>query len=199
MENVSQFAGICKILMRRAKCYRRFAEISLMTLAFGACERSDEKGVASRGMERDGVKNQSSLTVYTWEDYIDPEVLRRFEEETEVMVEYVTFEGSDELEAKLRSEPGRHDVVIVDDTTLSKLIELKLLQKIDHSKLPLLSNTSSEFLDQKYDPKNEFSTPFLWGSWVVAYRKDKFPEVNKSWAFLWDEQVKERVLMINDT
>ena len=169
--------------------------ISLALSGCGGEAENSDVGVNEQSVDA----GPKTITVYTWEDYLAPEAIERYEDETGVSVNYEIFGDSDELEAKMRSEPGSYDVVIVDDVSLSELVELKLLSPIDHEKLPLLSNLDPSFLDRSFDSGNKYSIPYLWGTWVIAYRTDKFDDIDRSWSFLWDEQVKGRVMMMEES
>jgi spermidine/putrescine transport system substrate-binding protein len=141
------------------------------------------------------------LRVYSWSDYFDPEVLKTFEQEAGVSVEYGVFGSTDEMEAKLRSEPGKWDVVVVNDNIIDELAELRLIRKLDHSKLPNMKNLADRRSLSKntpFDPENELSIPYMWGTTLVAYRKDKIPNPEQSWNLLWDPALQGKVRMIGE-
>ena len=108
----------------------------------------------------------------------------QFTKETGFDVEYITYEDPDEVEARLASEPGKFDVVIADDLSINRLSELRLIQPIDDKLLQNLSNISDEYVGKKFDPANDYSLPYMWGTTLVAYRSDKIEQPEKTWKSL---------------
>jgi len=138
------------------------------------------------------------LRLYSWSDYFDEEVFEQFEEETGIKVDYVVFEDTDEMVAKLRSEPGHYDVIVADDTMISGVAELKLVRQLKHALLPNLSNIAEEHLNRPFDPGNKHSAPYMWGTTLVAYRSDKISDPEESWSLLWDPELKGKTMVIEE-
>ena len=99
------------------------------------------------------------LTIYSWSDYFDLEVFAAFEQKTGIKIDYKVFEDTDEMVAKLRSEPGKYDVIVADDSIINSVAELRLIQPLDHKLVPNLANIDPEHLDYPFDPKNKYSAP----------------------------------------
>ncbi len=138
------------------------------------------------------------LVIFTWPDYIDMEVIAKFEEETGVEVEFSYFDSLSEMKALLRSKPGQFDLVLVDDFYLSELIDIQLLNPLKRELVPNITNIGNRFLDREFDPGNEYSVPYLWGSMLVAYRTDKVENPLDSWSILWDKAYAGRVGILED-
>ncbi len=175
---------------------KNYSLFSAYLLAVGiiscAGPRDAEEG-AARG---DGAR---ALTIFTWGDYLSPVLTERFTEDTGIAVEVVTFENSDEMLAKMLSEPERFDVITTDDYTLKQLKELSLLRSIDRSKLKNFGNVDGRYLGMACDPGNRYSIPYLAGTTVVAYRKDLVGEPEKSWGILFDPRWGGRVAMLDES
>lgn len=138
------------------------------------------------------------LRLHSWSEYFDPQVLEDFERETGCQVVYEVFEDGEEVEARLRSEPETVDVAVIDSFTLGKWRKLSLLKRLDKSLLPNMRHISPRYLGQKFNEGNAFSVPYMLGTTVVAYRRDKVQPSEPSWSLLWDESLKGRVMMIED-
>ncbi|MFV1994799.1 MAG: PotD/PotF family extracellular solute-binding protein, partial [Verrucomicrobiales bacterium] len=138
------------------------------------------------------------LRLFSWSEYFDPEILEKFTAETGIEVEYLTYGDGDELEAKLKSRPGYHDIVVGDDISLEVLNELQLIRDLDKSLLPNLANIDEDYLDLPFDPGNAFSAPYMWGTSLVAYRSDEIEDPEPSWALLWNESLKGKVAVMED-
>ncbi len=172
--------------------------VTVVTCMLGSCSNSEKgAGPALNSLQED-VKPEK-ITVLTWEEYFSPEVIRDFESETGIEVEFVYFENLEEMRGLLQSRPGAFDVLVSDGGGLADLIELQLLKPIQRELIPNFSNMDSRYLDLRLDPQNAFSVPYMWGTTLIAYRSDLIPEPVQSWNALKDEKYKGRVLMLDDT
>lgn len=138
------------------------------------------------------------VSLYSWEDYFAPEVCERFEKETGIKIVWHYFQNLGEMNAMLRSRPEAFDVVILDDMSLGELIELQLLRPIPPASVPNLSHIDGRYLDLPFDKGNKFSVPYMWGTTLLAYRKDKVQAPVPSWGLLWNPGFRGRVSMINE-
>lgn len=136
------------------------------------------------------------VNVYNWSDYIDESVLEEFEKETGIRVVYDVFDSNEVLETKLLAGGSGYDVVVPTGTFLARQIQAGVFQKLDKSKLPNLSNMWDvvEKRTAKYDPGNEYSINYMWGTTGIGYNEEKILErmpdapVN-SWDMLFDPEV----------
>ncbi len=143
-----------------------------------------------------GSKNR--VNVYIWSDYLPPDVIEKFEKETGIKVNLDTYDSNEALLEKLQTGVSKYDVVVPSDYMVQILIKQNLLQKIDKSKIQNLKNINKKFLNLEFDPENNFSIPFLWGTTGFAYRKDKLGEISNSWKVLFDEKYNGKILMLDD-
>ena len=170
--------------------------ILIILIVAACCLQSCKKGTS---VNLDEVKpNNFSVKLLSWSEYFDPQVIEQFTKETGFDVEYISYEDPDEVEARLASEPGKFDVVIADDLSINRLSELRLIQPIDDKLLQNLSNISDEYVGKKFDPANDYSLPYMWGTTLVAYRSDKIEQPEKTWKSLWNKKYKDRVMLIDD-
>ncbi|OGV43067.1 MAG: hypothetical protein A2X46_11570 [Lentisphaerae bacterium GWF2_57_35] len=127
---------------------------------------------------------------------MDPTLLDLFTARTGIKVVYEEYESLDRLSFDLQAEPSRWDVVIARDYTVNLLRELRLLTPMNLSILPGLKNIDWRFLNLPFDPGNRYSVPYLWGTTVLAYRKDK-AKPPESWDALWDSAYTGRIMMLD--
>ena len=169
----------------------------LAALGLSACDKANDS--AGKLPLNEGSNDSARVvTLLSWDEYFDPEILAKFTEETGIDLKYETFEELDELEAKLNSEPGKYDVVVADGTSLERFIELRLVGDIDAGKLTNLKNIDQNYLGQFFDPENQYSAPYTWGTTLVAYRTDKIENPGDSWDILWDPKHKGKVMILGD-
>ena len=74
--------------------------------------------------------NGEKLVVYNWGEYIDPEVLTMFEEETGIDIVYEEFETNEILYPKISSGAIAYDVICPSDYMIQRMIENDLLSEI---------------------------------------------------------------------
>jgi len=165
----------------------------------GAAE-AEPTAAASAGGE---AQLDAELSVYNWEDYIDEQILRDYEERYGVRIVYDTYASNEDLLTKLQAGAAGYDVIFPSDYMVAQMIELGLLAEIDVSAMPNFANIGAEFKDPPYDPGNRFCTPYQWGMTGIAYRNGRFEEPPNSWAYLFDpaklaELAPEGINVLND-
>ena len=142
-----------------------------------------------------GGGSKVTLNVLNWGDYIDPALLRQFEDETGISVKYTTMTSNEEMLVKLASPDNIYDVCFPSDYIIEKLIADDLLYKIDQANIPNLKNIDSRFLDLSFDPGNQYSVPYMWGTVGILYNTTMVTDPVDSWNILWDEKYAGEILM----
>lgn len=147
--------------------------------------------------EESGVVNDDKLVVYNWGEYIDPEVLTIFEEETGINVVYKEFETNEILYPKVSSGAIAYDVVCPSDYMIQRMIENDLLTEINFDNIPNIKNIGKQYMEQsrQFDPENKYSVPYCWGTVGILYNKTMVDEPVNSWSILWDPKYKDNILM----
>lgn len=147
--------------------------------------------------EENGVVNDDKLVVYNWGEYIDPEVLTIFEEETGINVVYEEFETNEILYPKVSSGAIAYDVVCPSDYMIQRMIENDLLTEINFDNIPNIKNIGKQYMEQsrQFDPENKYSVPYCWGTVGILYNKTMVDEPVNSWSILWDPKYKDNILM----
>jgi len=139
------------------------------------------------------------LKVFNWSDYIDPAVIEDFERmNNNCRIVYDNFSSDSELEARLATGGGAYDVVFPSDRAMHSLKAKGLLQPIDHGQLARMSNLDPAFLNQPFDPGNEFSLPYFWGTVAVGVRTDHVPGLVAGFEALFDNRYRGRITMLDD-
>ena len=139
----------------------------------------------------------TELTVYNWFDYIDPEVLTLFEDQTGIRVNYVNFTQNEDMYAKLEAGAGIYDVVFPSEYMIERLIKEDRLEALDLGNIPNLENVLDDLRDPSYDPGNAHSVPYMWGTLGILYNTDLVSGEITSWRALFDEQYKGSIFMMN--
>ena len=146
------------------------------------------------------VQADGKLVVYNWAEYIPDGVLADFEKETGIKVEYSTYENNEVMYSKLKIQKGKgYDIVVPSTYLVSKMRDEGLLQKVDKTKLNNFKNLMPDLLNKPYDPNNDYSVPYLWGSTGIGVNSEEIdPSTVSKWADLWDTKWKNKLLLVDD-
>jgi len=139
----------------------------------------------------------NQVIVYNWGEYIDPEVLSLFEEETGIQVIYEEYETNEIMYPKIKSGAVAYDAVCPSDYMIQKMIDNGLLAKINWDNIPNIENIGEIYLDKsrEFDQYNEYSVPYCWGTVGILYNKTMVSDPVDSWRILWESQYKDSILM----
>jgi putrescine transport system substrate-binding protein len=118
------------------------------------------------------------VNVYNWSDYIDESVIEEFTKETGIKVVYDVFDSNEILETKLLAGGSGYDVVVPTGNFLARQIQAGVFQKLDKAKLPNLVNMWDVVSERtaKYDPGNDYSINYMWGTVGIGYNQKKVQE-----------------------
>ncbi|MDD2979102.1 MAG: extracellular solute-binding protein [Hespellia sp.] len=146
---------------------------------------------------KESVSGTNQVIVYNWGEYLDPEVLTMFTEETGIDVVYEEYETNEIMYPKVQSGAIAYDVVCPSDYMIQRMIENDLLAELDFDKIPNIKNIGTAYMEQsrQFDADNLYSVPYCWGTVGILYNKTMVDEPIDSWAVLWDEKYKDNILM----
>ncbi len=141
--------------------------------------------------------SEEQVIVYNWGEYIDPEVITMFEEETGIHVIYEEFETNEIMYPKVQSGAIAYDVVCPSDYMIQKMLDNDLLAEINYDNIPNVKNIGQTYMDKsrEFDPENKYSVPYCWGTVGILYNKTMVDEPIDSWSVLWDDKYRDNILM----
>ena len=139
----------------------------------------------------------TTLTVYNWYDYIDPTVIRLFEEETGVKVEYVNFTTNEEMYTKLEATPSAYDVLFPSDYIIERLVKENMLAELDYANMPNAAGLRDWLKNPAYDEGGKHSVAYMWGTVGIVYNRSLTGRDIDSWHDLFSDEFKGSVLMMN--
>lgn len=168
-------------MKRKFKLVITFLVVSMMAAIVVGCSSSSKE----------------TLTVYNWGDYIDESVLKEFEKEFGVKVIYDTFSTNEDMYVKLKAGGTSYDVAIPSDYMIERMIKEDMLEKIDMTKVDNYKYIDDKFKNLDFDPNNEYSVPYMWGTVGILYNEEIVKEDVDSWDILWDEKYKGQILMMD--
>lgn len=144
-----------------------------------------------------GSGENGRVVVYNWGEYIDPETIEMFEEETGIKVIYDEYETNEMMYPRVEAKVFSYDVICPSDYMIQKLIENDLLEEINFDNIPNIKNIGEQYMEQArgFDPENKYAVPYCFGTVGILYNKTMVTEPIDSWAVLWDEQYADNILM----
>ena len=159
-------------------------------------------GLATAGMIYLRSKNTSppKLRVSTWSNYFPDSVIQDFTAKTGIKVELSYISSNEELFAKLKAGATGFDIVQPSDYMVRQLKSLSMLSKLDPTLLPNLSQLEDYYKNLSYDPGNEYSVPFTWGTSGIAVNTSKInlKENEVSWELLFNSPSPRQTSLLDD-
>jgi spermidine/putrescine transport system substrate-binding protein len=140
---------------------------------------------------------KTAVNFYNWGDYIDETVLKDFEKQTKIRVNYDTFTTNEDMYVKLKASGSDYDLVIPSDYMIRRMIDENMLAELDFSNIPNYKYIGKTFRDLEFDPQNQYSVPYMWGTVGILYNKTMVKTKPGSWKILWDKQYAKQILMLD--
>jgi spermidine/putrescine transport system substrate-binding protein len=144
----------------------------------------------------------ATLRLFNWVAYINPQCLTDFGKKYNCKVEVTTFENMDTALAKLRSGQLNFDVFFPTVDVMAQLVYGKLIQPINHSYIPNITQAWSDFTNPFYDGKWHYTVPYTIYTTGIAWRKDHVDEnpyaMANPWAMPWQAKYKDKVAILDD-
>lgn len=144
--------------------------------------------------------NDKILNVYNWNDYLPKHLIRQFERETGITVNYSEFDSNDTLYAKIKSsKQSDYDIIAPTCYMVDRMRRENMLHKLDKKQLPHFKNLDAFFLNRRFDPNNEYSVPYLWTTTGIVINTRYHSPVNvQSWADLWHKKYRNKVILLDE-
>ncbi|MGT2928871.1 ABC transporter substrate-binding protein [Streptococcus dentasini] len=160
--------------------------VLLLALAMAAAEKQNSS-----------TSKADSLVVYNWGDYIDPELLSRFEKETGIDIQYETFDSNEAMYTKIEQGGTRYDIAIPSDYMIDKMKQEELLVKLDKSRIKGFDHIGREFLGKSFDPHNDYSVPYFWGTVGIVYNDTMVATPPQHWSDLWQTDYHDSIMLVD--
>lgn len=176
-------AEITRLAIERRLSRRQFLAVSgasLGAVALAGCAPPASPGASGGG---GGGTATGTITLATWPNYHDPEVIKAFEEASGVKVNLTVYGSTEEMEAKIRAGNSGIDVVVPSNYAIEGWVADKLIAPIDYAQLPNFKREdwNGLFMDQAFDKGNTHTIPKNWGTTGIAYRSNQVKEDITTW------------------
>jgi spermidine/putrescine transport system substrate-binding protein len=138
------------------------------------------------------------LSLYTWSDYIKPELVRRFEREHGCRVVLDTFESNEAMYAKLKAGASGYDLLTPSSYMVSLMHAQGMLRRLDRALLPNLVHIDPDYLAIAVDKAMDHSAPYMLVVSGIAYLEGRVKDIVPSWRMFGREDLRGRMTMFND-
>lgn len=193
--------------------YPAIAALLILSLLVAACGGGDDSaatgGDSAGNVEAAGFTcpepsprmevTATEVNLFVWTEYIPQEAIDCFEEVYNIQVNKDEYSTNEEMYAKLSAGGANYDLVQPTDYIVQLMIRQNLLAKLDKSKLPVLEGFDPHYLDQPFDPGNEYTIPYQAGTDAIVVNTDVIKELPTSWADLWNPAYEGRMVSIDDS
>lgn len=145
-----------------------------------------------------GKQSKQTLTIFTWADYLSDEAAASFEKAHNCKLVIDTFDSNEAMIAKLESGAAGYDILVPSSYAVKELDSKGLLQPLDHSKIPNLTNIDKGYLSHAIDAEMKISAPYMMAPTCVAYLKSKLPDAEPTWSLYTRPEIKGRATLLDD-
>ncbi len=145
-----------------------------------------------------GCKQKPVLHVYTWSDYISQEVVADFEKEFGCQVQLDIYDSNEMMFAKLQAGGSGYDVIVPSHYFIQKMVDEKMIVKLDKSKLPNLVHLDDTVVRKLGDKIMDYSVPYFMSYTGIGYNKQKLPVFEPTWRVFNRTDLKGYMTLLDD-
>jgi spermidine/putrescine transport system substrate-binding protein len=142
--------------------------------------------------------DQTVLRIYTWADYLAPELAKRFEQENNCTIQIDTFDSNEAMYAKLTAGASGYDLLTPSSYMVKTLVRDKLLQPLDHAALPNIKHVDADYLKRALDPGMIHSVPYMMAATCLGWLGSKITDPVASYAMFDRADLKGRITLLDD-
>ncbi len=155
--------------------------------------------IATAAMFLGACDSRQVLHVYMWSDYIDLDMVKEFEKQNNCKVVIDTFDSNESMFAKMKAGASGYDVINPTSYMAKIMYEQKMLETLNHAKLPNLKNVDKNYLnDLALDKNMTYSVPYMLGYTCIAYNKAKLGKIDNSWSIFENKAYNKKMTLLND-
>lgn len=179
----------------------------LSVISLSACKSLAGSGDGSSSSEEDETQDTHgdvTINVYNWGQYIGIgeedtiNVNEEFTKATGIGVHYTTFDSNETMLTKLETGGTNYDIIIPSDYMIQRLIQQDMLEKLNFDNIPNYKYVDDQFKNLIYDPDNEYSVPYTFGTVGIIYNTKYVTKEVDSWSILWDPDYRDKILTFDN-
>lgn len=142
---------------------------------------------------------EMQLNLFIWSEYIDPAIVKDFEAQHHCKVTIDVYEDAESMLAKIQGGgDSLYDLVVPPDYMVPVMVHLGLLAPLRHENVPNLRNLDAQFSNPPFDPGNQYSAAYQWGT-VGLYVRPAGRDIEPSWSVVFDPARQPGPLVLIDS
>ena len=134
------------------------------SLFLTGCGGSDYTTMSGNGSDNNSGDSNGSgkrvVNVCSWGEYIDEDLIYKFEDETGIKVNYQTAESNEALYSLLKTGAGDYDVIVPSDYMIARLIDEGMLAELNYDNIPNYEKIGEQYKSLSFDPENKYTVPY---------------------------------------
>lgn len=142
------------------------------------------------------INNKPVLRVFNSGEYMDSNLIEKFEKENDCDVVYETFDSNESMYTKLQSG-SVYDVLVPSDYMIERLIKEDYLQPIDWGKITNKDKIVPKLLNNNFDKGSKYAVPYYWGTVGIVYNKKTVSkeDLQEGWNILKNKKYSGKIYM----
>jgi len=136
------------------------------------------------------------LNIYNWAEYTAQDTIPGFERQTDIRVQYDTYDSNDTLQARLLTGNSGYDIVVPSTHYAARQLQAGMFQKLDKSMIPNWSNLDPDIMAllTSVDPNNEYLVPWGYGTNALGFNVTRAKQILgddaklNDWSILFDPE-----------
>ncbi|HQZ27598.1 MAG TPA: spermidine/putrescine ABC transporter substrate-binding protein [Verrucomicrobiales bacterium] len=145
-------------------------------------------------------EKKAVLHLYTWDDYLNPDLITAFEEKYDCTLAIDIFDSNEAMLAKLQAGATGYDVLVPSSYMVRILAKEKMIVELDHARLKNLEHVDKDYLNNlAFDKTMKWSVPYMLAPTGIAWVSDRVENVEPSWAVFGRADLKGRMTLLNDS
>lgn len=154
--------------------------------------------LAATTLTRCAKSDRPTLRVYTWADYLSPDLAKKFEKAHNCTLQIDTFDSNEAMYAKLTAGATGYDLLTPSSYMVKTLVREKKLSPLDHAQLPNIKHLDAAYLKRALDPTMAHSVPYMMAPTCLAWLKSKVTDPVPSYSMLDRADLKGRITLLDD-
>lgn len=167
-----------------------------IALAMVAASCGGDSGSASAAADCAPGETDGDLSFYNWAEYMDPDLITKFETETGINVEYTEYESNEQMLAQVDAGAAVYDLIVPSDYMVDTMRQEELLIPINFDAVPNASNIGDEWKNPPFDPEGLYHVPYQWGTTGFGISYDAWAalgDVEPTWGFIFDPELSSQI------
>ena len=132
------------------------------------------------------------LIILNWSEYIDPEIVEKFEKQYKVKVKPIYFESDDYRDNYMLEIDGNGvDLIMINGARIRSYVKQNWISPFTEKEVPNLRYIDKKWLNM-FESSAGYVMPYFWGTTGIAYRKDLVEGKVTSWLDLFQPKEAQR-------